>query len=407
MLLSAALALALAGAPASRATCPELETRIGPAAAPIEIVAYLDPFAGNPLALWLELRRLASDHAGLVSVRIVLAPTMMVELPGDARLLRWLIAAAARGKQEAALRVLDRDGRDRLSVRLADPAARPALAAELGLDPEVQTEMLADRCADEALHAGRLALRRHHAAAGGYLGRPPIFSLGPPGAGGTVTFEDSSTLDRLRLEVARERQRIRGGRVVARPPPPTLRGVSPRLVRPPIRAGMLVGGVGLPHRLVIFADHDEHPNFSILGPVLEFRRQHPGRLAVQVIARGTTTAARELRVRLCVAERLGFQLEYLRLLAREGGGGRREARGAAATELLARLDGAAEAQSCDLSEPELERGPGGVTGLPEGVWLDGAAVGQSDLDALPGRLAAQEAARRPLDAVFSATASEL
>jgi hypothetical protein len=59
-----------------------------------------------------------------------------------------------------------------------------------------------------------------------------------------------------------------------------------------------------------------------------------------------------------------------------------------------------------LGEPELERGPGGVTALPEGVWLDGAAVGQSDLEALAARLAAVESAQRPLDAVFSAAAPE-
>ena len=31
---------------------------------------------------------------------------------------------------------------------------------------------------------------------------------------------------------------------------------------------MLVGGVGLPHRLVMFVEHDEHPNLGNLIPVL-------------------------------------------------------------------------------------------------------------------------------------------
>ncbi len=105
---------------------------------------------------------------------------------------------------------------------------------------------------------------------------------------------------------------------------------------------MFVGGVGLPHRLVVFAEHDEHPNFCSLAPVLEFRRQNPGVLAVQVIARGTNTGARQLRVRTCVAERLGLQLEYLRILAREGEGARGSRRSAAAGEFIARLDEAPE-----------------------------------------------------------------
>jgi hypothetical protein len=137
---------------------------------------------------------------------------------------------------------------------------------------------------------------------------------------------------------------------------------------------------------------------------MAYRAKSPGRLAIQVIARGNSAGARQLRLRTCVAERLGLQLDYLRLLAREGG--KRETRGAAASELIARLEGAPEAQTCELGEPELERGPGGVTALPEGVWLDGAAVGQSDLEALAARLAAVESAQRPLDAVFSATAPE-
>lgn len=154
----------------------------------------------------------------------------------------------------------------------------------------------------------------------------------------------------------------------------------------------------------MFAEHDEHPNFSLLGPALQYRATNPGQLAIQVIARGNSAGSRQLRVRLCAAERLGVQLDYLRILAREGA--RREARSPAVQEFVARLDGAPEAQTCELGEPELERGPGGVTALPEGVWLDGAAVGQGDLDALTARLAAGEAAQRPLDAVFSATAPE-
>lgn len=398
-------ALLLAGlvqlAPAAAPACPDPTPELGPAGAPVEITAFVDPFANNLLGLWLELRRMIADGDGVVAARIVPVASLIGDNPADARLLRWLVGAAARGRQEAALRLLDRDGRERLGLRLADPASRTDVAAELDLPPDEHAAMLADPCVDAAVRAGRAALRRLHAAAGGYLGRPPIFLVGD-----ATAFEDTATLDRLRLEIAREQQRRRGFKPPAKAAPPTRKGISPRLMRPPASAGMLVGGVGLPHRLVVFADHDEHPNFSLLGPALAFRARNPGQLAIQVIARGSTLAARQLRARTCVAERLGVQLEYLRLLAREGGGGRRESRSPMAQEFLARLDAAPEAQTCELGEPELERGPGGVTALPEGVWLDGAAVGQSDLDALSARLAGASAAQRPLDAVFSATAPE-
>src|SRR5262249_12250880 len=160
--------------------------------------------------------------------------------------LRWLIGVAARGKQEAALRLIDRDGRERLGLRLADPAGRGEVAAEIGLPARAHTEAIEEPCARATLEQGRLAPRRLHAAAGGYIGRPPIFALGER------AFEDSPNLDRLRIEVARERQRIRGQRPALRGPAVVLgrKGVSPRLKRPPAAAGLILGGVGLPHRLV-------------------------------------------------------------------------------------------------------------------------------------------------------------
>lgn len=399
MLAALALAGLVQSAPAAAPTCQDLTLRLGPAGAPVEITAYLDPFAPNTLGLWLEVRRMIADGAGEVTARIVPVASVLGESAADLRVQRWLYGVAARGKQEAALRLLDRDGRERMGLRLADPAGRAEVAAELDMPADDHAALLDDPCGDAAVRAAKAGLRRIHLAAGGYAGRPPIFVVGE-----ATTFEDSTTLDRLRLEIARERQRQRGFRAPPKPTPPVRKGISPRLMRPPASAGMLIGGVGLPHRLVVFADHDEHPNFSLLGPALAYRAQSPGQLAIQVIARGNSAGARQLRVRTCVAERLGLQLDYLRLLARDGA--RREARSPAAQEFVARLDQAPAAQTCELGEPELERGPGGVAALPEGVWLDGAAVGQSDLDALPARLTGSGAAQRPLDAVFSATAPE-
>jgi hypothetical protein len=393
--LTATLACLLAAAPAPRCVAP-VEAGLGPVAAPVQMIAYLDPLAPGTLAVWLELRRLVSDFRGALRVEVEPITTTMTRDTATERLLRWFVAASDMGLQEAALRLIERDGRERLALRLGRPGGADALAAELGKSAEA---IQPDRCTEQRIDASRRALRSQQQRAGGYLGRPPLFALSE-----RLAVEDNGGLERVRSEVARELQLLRGGRRAgARGSYPPLRsGVSQRLVRPPAAAGMVVGGVGLPHRLVVFVEHDEHPSLGNLGPALEYRRQHPGSLAIQVIARGTTAAARQLRQRLCAAQHLGLELEYLRRLARAP-----TARWAGAMEavpLTQRLDEAAEAHMCELAEAELEPGPSGLRGLPDGAWLDGTAVGQGDLEAIGVRIIGLEAAQRPLDAVFSAAA---
>ncbi len=393
--LAATLAYFLALAPAPRCLVPP-ESGLGPVAAPVQLTAYLDPFAPGTLALWIELRRLVSDFRGELRVWIEPVTSGMIRDHAQELLLRWFIAASDIGLQEVALRLIDREGRDRLALRLARPDGPAALAAELGKSAEA---LQLDVCNEQRMEASRRSLRRQQQRAGGYLGRPPLFALPD-----RLASEDNGGLERLRGEITRELQLLRAGRRSAARGsyPPVRSGVSQRLIRPPATAGMLVGGVGLPHRLVMFVEHDEHPNLANLAPVLEYRRQNPGQLAIQVVARGTTASARQLRRRLCAAQHLGLELEYLRRLARDP-----MARWSGATEvvpLTQRLDEAAEAHACELAEPELEPGPAGPRGLPDGAWLDGTAVGQGDLEAIGVRIIGLEAAQRPLDAVFSAAA---
>lgn len=393
--LAATLAHFLALAPAPRCVAPP-EAGLGPVAAPVQLTAYLDPFTPGTLALWLELRRLVSDFRGELRVWVEPVTSTMLRDPGHEALLRWFVAASDLGLQEAALRLIDRDGRERLALRLGRPGGAAALAAELGKSADA---LQPDGCSERRLEASRRSLRGQQQRAGGYLGRPPLFALRD-----RLASEDSSGLERLRSEITRELQLLRAGR---RPGargsyPPLRSGVSQRLIRPPAAAGMLVGGVGLPHRLVMFVEHDEHPNLANLAPVLEYRRQNPGQLAIQIVARGTTASARQLRRRLCAAQHLGLELEYLRRLARDPM--TRWSGAAEAVPLTQRLDEAAEAHACGLDEPELEPGPAGPRGLPDGAWLDGTAVGQGDLEAIGVRIIGLEAAQRPLDAVFSAAA---
>ena len=372
------------------------EVDLGPVNAPVKLSVFLDPLTASPgaLPLWIELRRLVSDLRGDLHVRVVPVSGGMLREPTNEALLRWFLAASDAGAQEAALRLLDRDGRDQLALRLARPGGPAALAAEIG-----RPGLRIDPCMGRRIEAARRALREHQQAAGGFAGRPPLFTLGE-----RLVFEDNGSLESVRREVSRELQRLRSDRPAPgrNSYPPARPGVSMRLVRPPADAGMLVGGVGLPHRLVVFVEHDEHPNLGNLGPVLAYRRQHPGRLAIQIIARGTTAAARQLRLRLCGAQKLGMELEYLRRLAQGP-----MTRGLATAELVPlteRLNEAAEQHGCEMGEPELEPAPGGARGLPDGAWLDGTAVGQGDLEAISVRIVGLEAAQRPLDAVFSVAA---
>jgi hypothetical protein len=388
-----------ASAPADRANSPcGAGLTIGPEGAAVELTAFLDPLAPGSLGLWVELRRLVSDLRGALRVRIEPVAGGMVRDPAGERLLDWFVAAGEHGAQEAALRLLDRDGRERVGLRLQRPGGAEALAAEIGVAAGWPAQ---SACRERRIDAARRALRAQQVRAGGYLGRPPLFVLAD-----RLAFEDTGGLERVRGEVARELQRLRAGRPAAARTswPPARPGVSARLVRPPAGAGMLVGGVGLPHRLVVFVEHDEHPNLANLAPALEYRRNHPGELAIQVIARGTTAAARQLRQRLCAAQRLGLELEYLRHLTRDPLTRSAQAFRGEGVPLVQRLDEAAEAHKCDLGEAELEPGPGGVQGLPDGVWLDGTAAGQGDLEAIGARILGLEAAQRPLDAVFSAAA---
>lgn len=394
--LAATLAALLAVVPAPTTCAEPPATGLGPVAAPVQLTVFLDPLAPGSLALWIELRRLVSDERGTLRVRIEPVASSMLRDPSTEALMRWFLAASDAGAQEAALRLLDRDGRDRLALRLARPGGPAALAAEIGRPGGALPQ---DPCGERRIDAARRALRVQMQRAGGYLGRPPLFVLGD-----RLAFEDNGALERVRGEVARELQRLRADR----PPPgrgswpPARPGISLRLIRPPAAAGMIVGGVGLPHRLVVFVEHDEHPSLANLAPVLEYRRQHPGQLAIQIVARGTTMAARQLRQRLCAATGLGLELEYLRRLARDPM--TRGLGSAEAVPLTQRLDEAAEAHKCELGEPELEPGPAGARGLPDGAWLDGTAVGQGDLEAIGVRIVGLEAAQRPLDAVFSAAA---
>src|SRR5690606_28000497 len=99
--------------------------------------------------------------------------------------------------------------------------------------------------------------------------------------------------------------------------PSYTRGTSERLRRPELR-GALLGGEGLPHRLLITTRSEDDPILSmLLPPALAFRRNEPGRLAIQLVARGAGLHADRLRHRLCAAMRKDLLGPYVAWLAEE------------------------------------------------------------------------------------------
>ena len=94
-------------------------------------------------------------------------------------------------------------------------------------------------------------------------------------------------------------------------------------------------------------------------------------LSIQVVARGRRPEAVELRGRLCAAEKIGLEMEYLRRLA----GSEPSAR-----DLPGRLDAVAERENCPTSDPETN---------DRGAFLDGIPVGRAEIDRLEQGLASE------------------
>jgi hypothetical protein len=280
-----------------------------------------------------------------------------------------------------ALRQVALRGVERLSAMLARKTGRDALARELGIEASVLGDA-ADPCADARIETATEALEQRLARESATAKRPPLFEVGD------VVFEDGPGLELLRPELARVRSRERAAR--GRRQPFVTSEAKPRsdaMRRPPL-TGVVLGGVGLRHRLVLNArDEDDPTLFLVLPRVLRWRSAHPGRLGVHIVAGGVSLGGQDLRRRLCAARRLDRVAEYVRWLAEPP-----ESRRTAGTEsdaLVRELDAIGEETCADELDPA-------ALGLPDSMWLDGLPRGTSELDDLDGLLRAAEAAERPL-----------
>jgi hypothetical protein len=143
---------------------------------------------------------------------------------------------------------------------------------------------------------------------------------------------------------------------------------------------------------------DDQNLFGMLPPLLEYRAQHPGELAIQITARGSSIGAATLRRRLCAARRLGLARAYVDVLATppvsDEPGPPPDVR-----TLIKRLDEVPEARCEDEADPaQLD--------LPDGAWLDGLPRTRAELGNLPATLRMLDAAARPLAPLVRARSDE-
>jgi len=394
MSLVALALLSSLGAPAA-ATCPDRPTatvELGDETALLRLHAFFDPTAPGASAIWTELRRIVAERDGELAASVWIVRPLATFDPRMDRVRRFVWAAARLDRLGDALVVIARVGADHVAASLLDEARVRALAPSLRIEADALVRALADDCDDQ-----RLDLASTHVLGIGRratlgLVRLPGFALGG------FVFDDTAALDRVRPELGREpvRRTLRWRSATTIPaagPSSANRGGRSSM---PAAGGLVLGGIGLPHRLVVVAQGEDDPSlFLSLPRAMQYRTDKPGQLTVQLVARGAGFGANVLRGRLCAAVRLGRELDYARLLA--GSPDARRDPDTEQAEMLGQLDREADAHCGDESTDP---------GLAEGAWLDGVPRSASELEDLPGLLRQGAATRRVLDLFLHVPATD-
>jgi hypothetical protein len=372
------------GAGTASSACPDQASaavELGLAAAPLHLDAFLDPSSPQALVSWVELLRIVGEREPELHVAVWLVRPLGPIDPRAERVRRLAWAAARLGRVEPVLRQVARVGAEHVAAALASTERRHALAATIGLEPALLDRALADVCDAGRIDLATIAVVELGRGATLGLVRLPAFALGE------LVFDDAPTLERVRPELAREPMRRALRRRTAPAAPPEARPRAERLRVPP-PGGLVLGGVGLRHRLLVMAQAEDDPSlFLSLPRALQHRADHPGQLSVHVLARGQSLGASILRHRLCAARTLGRELDYARLLAAAPDARQRPDDETSA--LLHLLDEVPE-EACE-HEPDPAR-----TNLAEGTWLDGLPRSPTELEDLPTLLELSAASARPL-----------
>ncbi|MFV8754225.1 hypothetical protein ACNOYE_27085 [Nannocystaceae bacterium ST9] len=398
MLVGSTLAfvLALAPSPASDAELALPQCReqgldyavgLGSASAPRTLRLYFDPTQIGLLQMWLEARRIVGEREAEMRLEVIPVRNGLPDADPDVDPVRvWFMAASSLGATEAALRLFERRDWIKLADDLRSPSGRATLAEAVGLEPELidaRTRGSSGRCLLRRLDKASRELAEQTFGQAAYV-------VGVIEADGSefIQYTDSN-LTELRSQI--DRVPVEFGSIdetFGFTPAGLLPiGRTGDLDRTFANTGVLVGGQALPHQLVVFIeDEDSNKLSGWLEPAMRFRRDNPGRLAVQVIAVGVGTRAIQFRRRLCAARTLGLEVEYLDYLAL-----RAAARHVYEAEITEVLQPIADSDACSDSEP-LDFGTGsdgnpmGDFGQPREAWLDGRQVNANELENLQWQL---------------------
>ena len=381
-MLALLLSVALAAPPA--ATCPDeaaAALALGPADAAMKLDAFIDPASPQALVTWIELLRIVGEREPELRIDVWLVRPLGPIEPRAERVRRLAWAAARSDRLPAVLRQVARTGPELVAAALGSSTRRKSLATALGLAPDALDAMMSDRCDPERIDLASTKVLELGRGATLGLVRLPAFALGD------LVFDDGASLERVRPELAREPMRRALRRRAPPATPPDARPRAERLRVPP-PGGIVLGGVGLRHRLLVMAQSEDDPNlFLSLPRALQYRADHPGELAVHIVARGQSLGATILRHRLCAARKLDRELDYARLLAAPPETRQRPDNDTLA--LIRALDQVPE-EICE-NEPDPAR-----ANLPDGTWLDGLPRSPTELEDLAALLKVSSAATRPL-----------
>jgi hypothetical protein len=378
------LAATLLADPAGETDCASARAAervvMGPRDAPVTIRLYLDPTAHVALDTWLQIRGLVGEMKGAVAAELVVVRKAdqvwpRTRKPEEDRVRYWVSAASSARDAETMLREIDRLGWKTVSARLAREHERNTLHQRLKIEPASTTpRCLARNLATDSEGLADENLRQ----LGTSSARPPVFGVRTSISGERLVSHDPN-LRELRPQIELALQEVRSGQPRARPRAPDRRRMTlnPRATQP-VAGGMNIGGIGLPHHLVVYADGERDPTLAAVLPhAMAFRREFPDRLSLQVVARGRRDDAITLRGRLCAARLAGLEVEYLRRLAGAEPG---------ADDLVDRLDLIAKRENCSVSDPGTNE---------RGAMLDGTPASGADVRQLHFRLE-HEARRGPL-----------
>lgn len=348
---------------------------------------------GSELAMlgyeaWLAARQIQAEQPDRVRVELRLVRRELGRTSGEPRgdEVRALFASAvAHSSLGPVLRALGLRGPHELRLALDRPALRETLATAFGVTP-AQLSSVDEACVSRELDTNRREILARAASSGLQF---PVLEIAKAehGVRSSVLLQDADRRVaelRSRIDIGPRSPRRAVWVPSSLPPGPDARGRASELARSYPGHGALLGGPGLDHHLLIFADDERTTMLSrALAIALRIRARHPGQLSVQVIAVGSGEQAEAFTRRLCGARELGLQVPYMHWLATPEL--QRESSDAA---LIDAITAVGQGPACSASEiPDLSGSdlPGG----PErrnrsllharGLWLDGQSVSESEL----------------------------